>query len=151
MIKVYNTLSRKKEGFEPGRPNRVTIYVCGPTVYNFIHIGNARCYVAFDAIVRYLRYRGFDVFYARNLTDVDDKIINRASEENSTPAEIASQYTVAFENDMKLLGVGAPDVSPKATEHIDEMISMVEDLVGTGHAYDAGGDVFFDVASFDGY
>ena len=150
-IRVYNTLSRKKEEFIPRDKGKISVYICGPTVYNYIHIGNARCYIAFDAIIRYLKFRGPEVFYARNITDVDDKIINRAREEGTEPADVAGKYTKAFEDDMKLLGVAPPDVSPKATEHIPEMLEMVETLIKKGYAYEANGDVFFDITKFGEY
>ncbi len=151
VLKVYNTLTRKKEDFVPAEPPKVRMYVCGPTVYNYIHIGNGRCYVAFDIIYRYLKYRGYEVTYVRNLTDVDDKIINRANEEGTSPNEVARKYADAFAEDMAALGNLAPDIEPKATEHINEMIATISALIEKGIAYEVDGDVFFEVAKFPAY
>ncbi|MHB8780800.1 MAG: cysteine--tRNA ligase [Candidatus Geothermincolia bacterium] len=150
-LKVYNTLAGGKQEFEPREPGKVYMYVCGPTVYNYIHIGNARAYLAFDVIKRYLEFSGYQVFHAQNITDVDDKIINRAAEEGVAPQELAETYTEAFHEDMAALHVLPPDIEPRATEHIAQMISMIEGLVERGHAYAAGGDVFYAVESFSGY
>lgn len=135
----------------PRDDGKIAMYVCGPTVYNFIHIGNARCYVAFDAIVRYLESTGYDVTYVRNLTDIDDKIINRAQEENSTSSEIAEKYAKAFHEDMEVLGCRKPDIEPKATEEIPEMIKLIEGLIEKGFAYAVDGDVFYEISKFTGY
>ncbi len=151
MIKLFNTLSGKKEEFVPIHPGKVLMYACGVTVYDYSHLGHARGAVSFDLIQRYFRRRGFDVKYVRNFTDVDDKIINRAKEENITPAEVAHKYIEAYQEDMKRLGVGRADVEPKATEHIEEMIEVIKGLVEKGHAYVVGGDVYFRVASFKEY
>ncbi len=151
MIKLYNTLSGKKEEFVPIHPGKMTMYACGVTVYDFSHLGHARGAVAFDLIQRYFRRKGFDVTYVRNFTDVDDKIINRAKEEGITASEVAHKYIVAYQEDMKRLGVGRPDLEPKATEHIAEMIEVIEGLVAKGHAYVIDGDVYFRVASFKEY
>ncbi len=151
MIKLFNTLSGKKEEFVPIHPNKVLMYACGVTVYDYSHLGHARGAVSFDLIQRYFRRRGFDVKYVRNFTDVDDKIINRAKEENITPAEVAHKYIEAYQEDMKRLGVGRADVEPKATEHIEEMIEVIKGLVEKGHAYVVDGDVYFRVASFKEY
>ncbi|MGE5807855.1 MAG: cysteine--tRNA ligase [Nitrospirota bacterium] len=151
MIKVYNTLSGKKEDFIPIKSGKVSMYACGVTVYDFSHLGHARGAVAFDLIQRYFRRRGFDVTYVRNFTDVDDKIINRAKEEGISPAEVAAKYIAAYQEDMKRLGVGRADVEPKATEHIAEMIEVIKGLVEKGHAYAVGGDVYFRVSSFKEY
>lgn len=150
-MRVYNTLSRKKEEFVTRDPGRVAMYVCGPTVYNYIHIGNARTFLSFDVIRRYLEHRGYAVMFVQNITDVDDKIINRANEEGASAAEIASKYTEAFVAGMGTLGVRPPTVQPKATETIPEMIEMVELLIERGHAYVVDGDVYFSVRSFSGY
>jgi len=144
-IRVYNTLTRKKEKFIPRDSGKIAIYICGPTVYNFIHVGNARCYVAFDAIVRYLKFCGYEVKYARNLTDVDDKIIKRAQEEKKTSAEIAEKYTKVFWDDMEALGCLKPDVEPKATEEIPQMLRIIEGLINKGFAYVVDGDVFYEI------
>jgi len=150
-IRVYNTLSRSKEEFSPREPGVVSMYVCGPTVYNHIHIGNARTFLTFDVIRRYLAYRGFDVRFVQNITDVDDKIIARANEEERDPAAVAADYTLAFRQAMDALGVMPPTVQPKATETIPQMIDMVSRLLASGHAYVVDGDVYFSVRSFLGY
>ncbi len=150
-IKVHNTLSGTKEEFIPRDSGKVAMYVCGPTVYNFIHVGNARCYLTFDMVRRYLKYRGYDVLYAQNFTDVDDKIINAANKEGIAPAELAEKYVKAFEDDMGRLDVEPPDISPKATEHIEEMIDMIGSLIDKGIAYEVDGDVYYAVDKFPGY
>ncbi len=151
MIKLYNTLSGKKEEFIPIKPGKVTMYACGVTVYDYSHLGHARGAVIFDLVQRYFRRRGFDVKYVRNFTDVDDKIINRAREEGITAADVARKYIEAYQEDMKRLGVGRPDVEPKATEHIKEMIEVIKGLIAKGHAYVVDGDVYFRVNSFKEY
>ncbi len=151
MIRLYNTLSGKKEEFIPISPGKVTMYACGVTVYDYSHLGHARGAVAFDLIQRYFRRRGYAVKYVRNFTDVDDKIINRAREEGITPAEVANKYIDAYQEDMNRLGVGRADVEPLATEHIAEMIEVVRGLVEKGHAYVVEGNVFFKVSSFPEY
>ncbi len=150
-LRVYSTLARKKEEFLPRDSGRVGIYVCGPTVYNYIHIGNARCYVAFDAIVRYLEFCGYQVTYVRNLTDIDDKIIKRAQEEKITSRQIADKYIKAFHEDMEAMGCRKPDIEPKATETISDMQKIVEGLVDKGFAYEVDGDVFFEINKFEDY
>ncbi len=150
-LRVHNTLTRSKEEFVPVEEGKVGIYTCGPTVYNHIHIGNARTFLSFDVIRRYLEFRGFEVRFVQNVTDVDDKIINRANEEGRPAAEVAAEYTEAFISAMHALGVKDPTVRPKATEMIPEMIGLIERLVLSGHAYESGGDVYFDVRSFPGY
>jgi cysteinyl-tRNA synthetase len=150
-IRVHNTLSRTKEEFAPRDPGVVTMYVCGPTVYNHIHIGNARTFLTFDVIRRYLTFSGYDVRFVQNITDVDDKIIARATEEERDPAEVAADYTLAFRGAMDALGVQRPTVQPKATETIGPMIEMTERLIERGHAYAVDGDVYFSVRSFPGY
>ncbi len=151
MIKVYNTQTRTKEDFNTIDVGKVRMYVCGPTVYNYIHIGNARTFICFDIIRRYLMWRGFKVTFVQNITDVDDKIINKANEEKRSPAEVAAEFTDAFIEDMHAAGVMDPDIRPKATEEIPEMIDLVEQLIESGHAYEADGDVYFDVRSFPDY
>ncbi len=150
-IYIYNTLTRKKEVLKPRQDGKVAMYVCGPTVYNFIHLGNARTFLNFDVIRRYLIYSGYEVTFVQNITDIDDKIINRAKDEGLSPSEIAAKYTAAFEEDMKALGVLPPDIAPKATEHVDDMISVVSALVDKGYAYVSGGDVYFEVSKFPDY
>lgn len=150
-IKLYDTKQRRKVDFEPREEGKVAMYVCGPTVYNRIHIGNARTFISFDMIRRYLMWRGFAVTFVQNVTDVDDKIITRANEEGRTAAEVASEYTQAFVEDMRAAGVLDPTVRPKATEEIDAMIDLVKRLIDGGHAYEVDGDVYFAVRSYDGY
>ncbi|MBQ9069700.1 MAG: cysteine--tRNA ligase [Eggerthellaceae bacterium] len=151
MIRIYNTATRAKEDFHTKELGKVGMYVCGPTVYNYIHIGNARTFICFDVVRRYLRWRGFEVTFVQNVTDVDDKIINKANEEGKTAGEIAAEYTAAFIEDMHAIGVEDPDVRPKATEEIPEMIALVQTLIEGGHAYEADGDVYFAVRSYAGY
>lgn len=148
---IYNTLHRKKEPFEPLEPGRVTMYVCGPTVYDSCHIGHARSVVVFDVIRRYLEAKGFEVTYVRNFTDVDDKIIRRANETGQDWKAIAEKYIVEFHEDMDALYVRRATVEPKATEHIDDIIHIIEKLISNGHAYEIDGDVYFAVDSFDEY
>jgi len=150
-IKVYNSLTRKKEDFEPAVPGKVTMYVCGPTVYAMSHIGHARSAVCFDAIQRYLRYKGFEVKYARNYTDVDDKIIKRANEEGVPPQELAERYIKEFDIDMSSLNVQLPDIRPKATESIEKIIEVTESLIENGSAYAVDGDVYYSVRSKKDY
>ena len=150
-IKFYNTASRKKEDFHPLNEGKVGIYVCGVTVYDLCHIGHARSAIVFDVLVRYLRARGFDVTYVRNFTDVDDKIIERARQLEREPADLAQEFIDAFYEDMGALGVLNADVEPRATEHIDHMIQMIEKLIERGFAYVGGGDVFYSVETFKEY
>ena len=149
-LHVYNTASRRKERFEPLDPERMTMYVCGPTVYNYAHIGNARPYVVFDVLARLLRRTG-PLVYARNLTDVDDKINKAAREEGVDIGVVTSRYTDAFRADMAALGVLPPDVEPRVTEHIPAIVGFIERLIASGHAYEAEGHVLFSVASFEDY
>jgi len=151
MIKLYNSQTRRKEDFKPVEEGHVRMYVCGPTVYNYIHIGNARTFISFDTIRRYLMWRGLKVTFVQNITDVDDKIINKAKEEGRSAAEVASEYTEAFIADMHAAGVMDPDVRPKATEEIPAMIELVQRIIDEGHAYVEEGDVYFDVRSFPTY
>jgi len=150
-IRVYNTLSKKKEDFVPRRDNEVSMYVCGPTTYNYIHLGNARPLVFFDTVRRYLEYCGFKVTYVQNFTDIDDKIIKRAHEENMDPLELAEKYIGEYFEDARRLNVRDADVNPRVTEHMDDIIEMIKVLVDKGHAYEVQGDVYFDVLSFEGY
>ncbi len=151
MLKIYNTLNKRKEAFEPIKPGKVGIYVCGPTVYDASHIGHARSVVVFDVIVRYLRAIGYEVTYVRNFTDVDDKIINRAGELGISTRELSERYIDEFYEDMDALKVGRATIEPRATDHIDEIIGVVERLISRGHAYEAGGDVFYAVETFKDY
>ena len=150
-IRLYNTLSRGKQEFEPLDPKRVTMYVCGPTVYDYAHIGNARPAVIFDLLQRLLEQYYAEVIYARNITDVDDKINEAAAELGVPISEISSKYADAYHADMAAVGVKLPDIEPRATDHIRQMINMIQRLVDAGHAYEAEGHVLFDVESFDKY
>jgi cysteinyl-tRNA synthetase len=150
-MKLYNTRTRRKEDFIPREEGRVSFYLCGPTVYNHIHIGNARTFLSFDVIRRYLEYRGFEVTFVQNITDVDDKIINRAREEGRTAAEVAAEYADAFVEGMHALGVADPTIRPYATEEIPAMIELIACLVEGGHAYEVESDVYFSVRSFPRY
>lgn len=148
---VYNTLTKKKEELRPGKPGEIRMYVCGPTVYNYIHIGNARTFLNFDMIRRYLEFKGFKVIYVQNITDVDDKIIKRAHEEATTPSEVAARYEKAFWEDMESLKVKKPTYSPRATETIKEMLDLVATLITKGLAYVADGNVYFSVRKLPSY
>ncbi|HEV3473458.1 MAG TPA: cysteine--tRNA ligase [Actinomycetota bacterium] len=150
-IRIEDTLARAQVDLTTREPGRVAMYVCGPTVYNFIHIGNARTFLWFDLIHRYLEYRGYDVTLVMNYTDVDDRIIERANIEKIPTEGITKKYEAAFEADMTALGMQAPDILTRATGHIIEMIAAIEKLVANGSAYEAGGNVWFAVESFDGY
>jgi cysteinyl-tRNA synthetase len=147
---LHNTLTRQRELFEPENPERVTMYVCGPTVYNFAHIGNARPPVVFDVLARLLR-RTYQLIYVRNVTDVDDKINAAAESEGIEINELTSRYLAAYHEDMAFLGVFPPDIEPKVTEHIPEIISLIERLIKTDHAYVAEGHALFSVTSFESY
>ncbi len=150
-VKIYNTITRTKELLKPIEPGHVKLYVCGITSYDYCHIGHARSALAFDMIVRYLRYRGYKVTYIRNFTDIDDKIIKRAAEQNTTTEELANRFIDEFYVDMDKLGVERPTMEPKATEHIQEMIDLISELIAKNMAYPAGGDVYYSVNSFSGY
>lgn len=150
-IVLYNTQTRKKEELKPGIPGQIRMYVCGPTTYNFIHLGNARPLVVFDTVRRYLEYRGYKVKFVQNFTDIDDKIIKRAQEENTDPLALAQKYIDEFFKDAKALGVKEADVHPKVSEHIPEIIQLVQKLIDKGYAYVAEGNVYFDVRSFADY
>ena len=150
-VKIYNTLTRKKDLLQPIEPGHVKLYVCGITSYDYCHIGHARSALAFDMIVRYLRYRGYKVTYIRNFTDIDDKIIKRAMEQGTTTEELANRFIDEFYTDMDRLGIERPDMEPKATEHIQEMIDLINELIRKDMAYPAGGDVYYSVNSFPGY
>ena len=151
-MKVYNTLTRQKEEFVPQQQGKVKMYVCGPTVYDYIHIGNARPYVVFDTVRRYLEYKGYDVTYVQNFTDVDDKIIKKALEEGVDSSVISKRYIEECKKDMEGLNVKPATKNPLATEEIDGMLEMIQTLMDTGHAYKAGdGTVYFKTRSFPGY
>ena len=148
---LYNTLNRRKEAFEPLDPDHVRMYVCGPTVYDFAHLGNARSVVIFDVLYRMLKHHYGRVTYVRNITDIDDKIINAAKEAGEPIDQLTRRFTRAFHDDMAALGMLEPDAEPKASEHIDQMIAMIETLVAKGHAYVAEGNVLFSVSSMPDY
>ena len=150
-IKIFNTLSGKKEEFSPLDPNHIKIYACGPTVYNYAHIGNARMAVVFDTLVRVLRYKYPKVTYVSNITDIDDKIIDSANEQQVPIKEITEKYTSIYNDDMSQLAVNIPDIQPKATEYISEMIDLIENLINKDHAYEKEGHVLFHVPSYDNY
>lgn len=150
-IQVHNTLTGKKEPFVPLNGNKVKMYACGPTVYDMSHLGHARMTMVYDVVQRYLRFSGYDVTYVRNITDVDDKIINRAKALGRTPEQVAREFTYTFWHDMHCLNVQPPDYEPKATEFIELMIQFTQELIAKGHAYESNGDVYFDVASFKDY
>lgn len=149
---VYNSQTHKKQELKPIEPGKIRMYVCGPTVYDQIHVGNGRTFLAFDVIRRYLTYKGFQVTFAQNLTDVDDKIINRANEQGRTPEEVAAEFSGAFIEQMHRLNVLDPDIRPRATREIPAMIEMIQGLIEQGHAYAPGnGDVYFSVRSDPSY
>lgn len=150
-MKIYNTLTKKKEEFVPVQPGKVGMYVCGPTVYNYIHIGNARPMIIFDTVRRYFEYKGYDVNYVSNFTDVDDKIIKKANEEGVTAMEIAERYIKECKQDMEGLNVKPATHQPRATEEIDGMIRMIETLIEKDHAYEVDGTVYFKTRSFEDY
>lgn len=150
-MKIFNTMSRRKEEFVPVDPNEVKIYACGPTVYNFIHIGNARPLCVFDVLRRYLEYRGYNVKFVQNFTDVDDKIIKRANEENSTFEEVSEKYIKEFWTDAHGLNFKDATVHPKATENIDEIIEIIKTLEEKGYAYAVDGDVYYRTLKFKDY
>ena len=151
-MKIFNTLSRRKEEFVPLEEGKVKMYVCGPTVYNFIHIGNARPMIVFDTVRRYFEYKGYDVNYVSNFTDVDDKIIKKAIEEGVDAQTISERYIAECKKDMEMMNVKPATVHPKATEEICGMQEMIETLIEKGHAYVAkDGTVYFRTKSFKGY
>ncbi len=150
-LRLYNTLSKQKEDFKPIKPDHVTLYVCGPTVYDFAHVGNARPVVVFDLLVRLLRHDYKRVTYARNITDIDDKIIEAAQKSGQPISEITEKYTRIYEEDMTALNARMPDIRPKATEYIDQMIAMTSRLIDKGHAYEKDGHVLFSVPSMADY
>ncbi|MEG2135636.1 MAG: cysteine--tRNA ligase [Clostridia bacterium] len=150
-MKIYNTMTRRKEELVPVYPGEVRIYACGPTVYNYFHVGNARPFIIFDTLRRYLIHRGYKVTFVQNFTDIDDKLINRAREENTTVQELADRYIKEYFIDAQGLGVMKADVHPRATEHVGEIIKLIKKLELNGHAYAVNGDVYFDTASDSDY
>ncbi len=151
VLKVFNTLTKRVEDFSPIRESEVGMYVCGPTVYDYIHIGNARSFVAFDIIRRYLEYKGYKVTYVSNLTDVDDKTIRRAQEMGISLQELGEIYGQAYFEDIEKLGIKNPDINPRATQHIEEIINHVQALIEKDDAYVVDGDVYYDISKFKDY
>ena len=151
MLKIYNTMTRKKETFKPLVPNQVSMYVCGPTVYNYIHLGNARSVIAFDTVRRYLEYRGYKVKFVSNFTDVDDKMIKAAKADHITVPELAQRFIDAYQEDVRALNVEPATVNPRATQNITEIIKFIKDLIEKGYAYEVQGDVYFRTRKFQDY
>lgn len=150
-MKLYNSMTRKKEEFVPIEPNKVKMYSCGPTVYNYFHIGNARPFIIFDTLRRYLEYKGYDVTFVQNFTDIDDKMIRRANEEHITVKQLADRFIAEYFKDAEGLGIEHATYHPKATENIDAIIELIKTLVDKGFAYNIDGDVYFDVKKFKQY
>ncbi len=151
-MRIFNSMTRRKEEFHPVHPGEVKIYACGPTVYNYFHIGNARPFIVFDTLRRYMEYRGNKVTFVQNFTDIDDKMIRVASEEGITVKELGERYIGEYFKDAKALNIRPATIHPKATEHIDEIIHLISELIEKGHAYLAeNGDVYYDVKSFPQY
>lgn len=150
-MQIYNSMTRKKEDFQPIHEGKVGIYACGPTVYNFFHIGNARPFIVFDVLRRYFEYRGYEVTFVQNFTDIDDRMIHRANEEGVTVKEIAEKYIAEYFTDAQALGIRPATVHPRATEHIPQIIALIQRLVDKGLAYESKGDVYYRVKAFPGY
>ncbi|MGI6634989.1 MAG: cysteine--tRNA ligase [Christensenellales bacterium] len=150
-MKVYNSMTRTKEELVPLKPGKVGIYACGPTVYDYFHIGNARMFITFDLLRRYLEHRGYEVTYVQNFTDVDDKMIARAQAEGITVAELAEQYIAAYFEDAQALGIRPATVHPRATEHIEKIIELIQELENKGLAYPVDGDMYYDTTAFPDY
>ena len=150
-MKIFNSLTRKKEEFVPLEPGKVKMYVCGPTVYNFFHIGNGRTFIVFDTIRRYMEYRGYEVEYVQNFTDIDDKMINKANEEGTTVKEIGDKYICEYYKDADGLNIKRATINPRATEFITDIIKFVKGLIEKGYAYEVNGDVYFRTKKFEGY
>ncbi|MGI6168873.1 MAG: cysteine--tRNA ligase [Christensenellales bacterium] len=150
-MQIFNTMSRRKEEFVPVQEGKVGIYACGPTVYNYFHIGNARPFIIFDTLRRYLEFRGYEVTFVQNFTDIDDKMINKAAEEGIEVCQLADQYIQAYYEDADALGIRRADMNPRATEHIGEIVSLIDKLLKKGHAYESDGDVYYSVESFPDY
>ena len=150
-MKVYNSLTRQKEEFIPNNPDEVKVYVCGPTVYNFFHLGNARPFVVFDTLRRYLKYIGYNVNFVQNFTDVDDKIINRAKEEGISAPEVSEKYIKEYFDDAKALNIVPADTHPRVSENIQQIIEFVETLIEKGYAYEVDGDVYYSTRKFKDY
>lgn len=150
-MQIYNSLTRKKETFVPLKEGKVGIYACGPTVYNYFHIGNARPFILFDVLRRYFEHRGYEVTFVQNFTDIDDRMIQKANEEGITVKEVADRYIAAYFEDAKALGIRPATVHPRATEHIPQIIAIIEKLIAKGYAYAVNGDVYYRVKAFSGY
>ena len=150
-MKIYNSLTRKKEEFVPLEPGKVNMYVCGPTVYNYFHIGNGRTFIVFDTIRRYMEYRGYEVNFVQNFTDIDDKMINKANEEHTTVKEIGDKYIDEYYKDADGLNIKRATTNPRATEYISEIIEFVSGLIEKGYAYEVNGDVYFRTKKFESY
>ncbi len=150
-MKVYNTLTRKKEEFIPIEEGKVKMYVCGPTVYNLFHIGNARTFIIFDTIRKYMEYRGYEVNFVQNFTDIDDKMIKKAQDTETTVKELGDRYIMEYYKDADKLKIKRATVNPRATEYISEMIGFIEELIKKGYAYEVEGDVYYSTKSFEGY
>lgn len=150
-MKIYNTLTNKKEDFVTITPGEVRMYVCGPTVYNFFHIGNGRTFIVFDAVRRYLEYRGYKVKFVQNFTDIDDKMIKKANQEDTTVKELGDRYINEYYKDADALNIERATINPRATEYIDEIVVFVKDLIDKGYAYEVDGDVYFSTKKFDQY
>jgi cysteinyl-tRNA synthetase len=150
-MKIYNTLTKKKEEFVPITPGEVRMYVCGPTVYNFFHIGNGRTFIVFDAVRRYFEYRGYKVKFVQNFTDIDDKMIKKANAENTTVRELGNKYIDEYYKDADALHIERATINPRATEFIDEIVAFVKDLIDKGYAYEVDGDVYFSTKKFAHY
>ncbi|MBE3100865.1 MAG: cysteine--tRNA ligase, partial [Firmicutes bacterium] len=150
-MKLYNTLTKKKEDFIPLYPGEVRMYSCGPTVYNYFHIGNARPFIVFDVFRRYMEYKGYKVTFVQNFTDIDDKMIQRANEEGITVKELGDRFIKEYFNDADKLGIHRATYHPKATEHINEIIQLIQKLMDKGLAYQVGSDVYYDTAAFEPY
>ncbi len=147
-LKIYNTLTRQKEVFKPIHGNRIYMFVCGPTLYDYSHLGHAKTYVAFDIIARYLRYKGYTLFYLMNITDVEDRIIQRAEETNKDPTKLAKDLEKAFHTDMKVLGIDSVNLYARASEHMPEIIDQIERLIGKGYAYETKTGIYYNIAKF---
>ena len=150
-MRLHNSYTNQVEEFKPIEEGKVKMYVCGPTVYDYAHLGHARCYITWDVLYRYLKFKGYDVTYCRNVTDVDDKILKKAEKEGKTPEEVSQYWYKQFTNSMNALHNLQPDIEPFATKTIGEMISIIKDLIKNGYAYEAGGDVYFRVKKFPKY
>ena len=150
-MKIYNTMTKQKEEFKPLEDGKVKMYVCGPTVYNFFHIGNGRTFIVFDTVRRYLEYRGYEVKFVQNFTDIDDKMIKRANEEHISVKEVGDKYISEYYKDADGLNIERATVNPRATEYIQDIIEFVSELIDKGYAYESAGDVYFSTKKFKGY